>query len=281
MADDESEDFNAFIDGDEPVEEPKGEKQPDPAPPAEGANEAAEQVEEQPAAADEAAPDRTETREVQGFLKATLDEREKRQAAERKAEEAERRANEAMERIAQFERAEAQRRRPPPQPIDPVTDPERFAAVMEHRLQSAQHAQRVELSKAFAIRDHGEETVQAATNALADAVQKYGPNFAQQFATQPDPVGAMVGWYKREEALRDFSDDPEAYKAKVIEEYLASQTAEAGTPEPARDANGQFAAKNKPTRAIPKSMAKQIGTEKPGSQGTVSDEEEFASIFQR
>jgi hypothetical protein len=80
-------------------------------------------------------------------------------------------------------------------------------------------------SQREAVREHGAETVEAAYNALAEAMQQgdQGAQALYRKAMQSmDPYGELVAWHKRNEILSQVGTDPKAYeerlRAKILEE---------------------------------------------------------------
>lgn len=150
-----------------------------------------------------------------------LNEREKRQALERRAEEAERRAQEYERRMAELSR-----------PKEPVQAPDLYAdpnGFVQHGVQQALtplekrvEAQFDQMAQMFAIQAHGKEAVDAAIMALEEAVRA---NPATRYEVQkmlesPDRYGEVVRWHKRQQTFREIGDDPAAYRQRVIDEAL-------------------------------------------------------------
>lgn len=153
---------------------------------------------------------------------ALLDEREKRQAAERKAEET---ARELAAIQARMREAEQPLEKP-----DYYGNPE--AAIQQHIA-----AVKLQQSKFLAERDFGADTV-----AEAYAYFDNHPQESQQLLNHPSPFHAAVEVYKQKQLLQEIGSDPDAWKAKQLEELKTQILAE--QPEP-----------SKPT-APPPSMAK-------------------------
>jgi len=75
---------------------------------------------------------------------------------------------------------------------------------------------------------HGRETVEAAKTALEDAVHDGNPEavrFVQALMQHPDPFAEIVKWHRDQTTRSEIGDDIDAFRKKVIEEYLASQQA--------------------------------------------------------
>lgn len=184
-----------------PAPEPKQEPTPEPAPEPQPAS-------QEPEPAPQPAP------ELHAPLAALLDEREKRQTAERRARELE-------EWRAQ---QEAQARA---QPIpDRYEDPEGYEAAQQHAIQAALFEQKREFSKRIAEIQFGAETVQAAHQWGFERCAQ-DPFFNQKVASSPDPYALVVAEWKREQLLTRV--DPT--KLEQFEAWLATQNA-SPTPTP-------------------------------------------------
>lgn len=225
----------AFLDG-ESVEEPEVEE----------AEAVAEAEPEQVEAEAEAEPE-TQTGEEQEAeppsaapkesdripVTALLDEREKRQEAQRKAEEADRKLKQYEQELRRIR--EARQEAPP----DWYDDPQKAAQYQQRTIEQRFEAQRMQQSKFFAEREFGADVVNEAV-AYFDA----HPQQSQQFLAHPSPFHAAVEFYRKQKVADEIGADPEAYKAKLREELLAELQASQGS---------QFSSKPK---APPPSMAK-------------------------
>lgn len=106
-----------------------------------------------------------------------------------------------------------------------------FEAKLEERLREVltpivSNVRRVseESSKRFAIKEHGQETVDAAFAAM-DAAIRGGDRDAylekeRILRESGDGWEDLVRWHKRSSALKEFGADPAAYKAKVEAEIM-------------------------------------------------------------
>lgn len=178
-----------------------------------------------PAPAQPAAP--TEDRFAP--IAALLDEREKRQAAERRAEQAEawRREQEA-----------ARSRQPAPQAPDPETDPDGHAAWqmdqrIASRLDGALYEQRREISQQFAVQQHGAETVKTAFDWGVQRCDE-DPYFNARVRASKDPVGLVVQEYQQQQLLAEMTpSEVEAFRAWKASQAAAVDAAPAAAPAPA------------------------------------------------
>lgn len=147
-------------------------------------------------------------------ISAILDEREKRQIAQREAEDLRR-------KVAEYEANNAA-----PQPPDPEQDPRGFAAHQQAQVQHLLWNERLNMSEAMARSAHGDDIVDAARDAYMTAM-KNSPAMQAELQRQANPYGYVVQWHKRQQVLADVGDDPEAFRQKVISDYLASNPAAA------------------------------------------------------
>lgn len=166
-------------------------------------------------AAPTAAPEKPEPHLIP--ITAIMDEREKRQQAQREADEAKRQIEALRKQMADYEAEK--RRQPPP---DVFTDTEgRFAyeqQVFNQRLLD----ERLNISEMLMREKVGNEVVDAATAAFKEEATR-NPALGLELARQTNPYGYVVNWHKRHKLLSDIGEDPEAYKARIIAEYIAQQ----------------------------------------------------------
>lgn len=220
----------AFLDG-ETVEEPENEEveevtQPEPAE-AEAPAEPEAQTGE-----DEVEPPSTEPKESDRIpVTALLDEREKRQEAQRKAEEADRRLK-ALE-------AESRRLQKPQETPDWYEDPQKAATYQQQVIEQRLEQRRMEQSKFFAEREFGADTV-------GEAVAHFDkhPEQSRQFLSHPSPFHAAVEFYKKQKLADEIGSDPDAYRKRIAEELREQLLAEMSQSQPSKP------------KAPPPSMAK-------------------------
>ncbi len=117
---------------------------------------------------------------------------------------------------------------PAPEPIDPVTDPERAFLALEQRMEHRLLNQHLNNSERFARTQHGNEIVDQALEAAQQA------GYAQTFVNRADPYGELVSWYQGQRLSQEIGTDPAAYRARIEAEVKAKLLAElragAGTP---------------------------------------------------
>lgn len=181
----------AFLDGEQPEPEITAEA------------EAPEVVTTEPAQGEpEAAPPAAVEQEKPSAIpiSALLDERERRQKAEREAEE-------LRQWRAQIEAQ--QKAKPAP---DFFTDPDQRLAYERQQFQAQFTAMKLQQSRFLAERDFGAETVNQAY-----AYFDQNPHLSHQFLDHPSPFHAAVEFYKRQKAVEEIGADPDAWKAKQME----------------------------------------------------------------
>ena len=136
-------------------------------------------------------------------IAAVLDEREKRQKFERELEEYKRKFEEAT--------------RKPPQPLDPLADPEAFERQLNERIERVRWDAITNASLVAAVRHHGQEKVKAAEEWLQQELQQ-NPALWQSIQRQPDPYDFVVSQHQRTLRLQKIGDeDPEAWAQKWAE----------------------------------------------------------------
>ena len=192
----------------ETADAPEPEQQPEPQAEATGAQEAPP-----PVAAEEIAKTIPIT--------ALLDEREKRQAAERKAEEAERRWQDVQRQIAQAQQ--------PRKPTDWFEKPDQ---AMQERIAPVQMeilSTKLDTSELIAATQYGAETVETAKAAFLQEVQK-DPSLHQRVLQSRHPYDEVVKWHKRQAFMSQIGNDPDAYINARVEELLQQRLSTVQTP---------------------------------------------------
>lgn len=220
-----------------------------------------EQVEEQSQPEPEPEPERESHRVP---LVELLNEREKRQAEQRRAEI-----------LAQQIEQLRQQIQPPQQQIpDQFADPQAYNNYWEQRFQQQQaqfnqlaQNMRAENSLARAHDKHG-DVFEKAYQAVMDRAQQGDRQAAQMIVNAPDPGTAMVAWYKREQTLSTVGDDPQAFTQRVLEEALNNPEFLAKALEKAKGV-----ASTQPTQQIkiPPSLNKATSAARSDDTGPVSD----------
>lgn len=153
-------------------------------------------------------------------LAALKEEREKRQALER-------RLNEFEARVGQAQKPEQPRVERAP---DPYEEPEAYNAYIQNTVAKTEWTMRAEMSGQFAEQKHGRETVEAAI-AWAQAEGAKDPTLGQRVTLQRSPVEYVVQEYKRSQTLQVLGEkSPEDFAREYAEQqgWIVSQPGVAG-----------------------------------------------------
>lgn len=171
----------------------------------------------EPAVEPPAQPERREDHRIP--LSEHLSEREKRQAAERRAEDAER-------RIADLSRRMDELSKPKPEPAarpDLYADPDGFVqhGVREAMtpLEQRMEQMRDQFSRMLAVQQFGADAVKAAQDEMEReiAANPLARFEAQRLWQSESPYVELVTWHKRRNALKEVGDDPAAYEQRIRE----------------------------------------------------------------
>lgn len=214
------EDKLSFLDetSEEPKEEVTAEEvEADPAEPTEEAPAEPEPEAEPDTGEEEAAPPvAEEEKQTQAIpVTALLDEREKRQLAERRAEETAR-------QLQQLQAQLQQRAEPAP---DWLEDPQAAAQYQAQTIEQRMQAQTLAQSRFFAEREFGKELVDEAY-----AYFDQNPHLSHQLLQSPSPFHAAVETYKRQKFLSEVGENPDAYRESLKEQLRQEIMAEAAQP---------------------------------------------------
>ncbi|MCV2448880.1 hypothetical protein [Paracoccus sp. DMF] len=195
-------------------EQPAVAETPEQAAPAPEAEQPEGEQTEQPAESkgeDRAEPPAAKPEEDQRHVpyEALRDERQKRQAAER--------------RLAEIEAAQSRAR------IEAIEDPGERAEAVQQQLVQAAVAHKVQLSRQYAERQYGAEFVQEVENFFNDP--QHAP-MSHQFLRTADPFGAAVEYFNAAKTLREIGPDPKAYETRLREQIRAEMLAELNPTKP-------------------------------------------------
>jgi hypothetical protein len=187
--------------GDAPEPEQEAvEAAPEPEPAQEPTGEAAPEPQAEPPSAEEEKP------QQQVSLTALLDEREKRQNAERERQE-------LLSRLQQFEQqSQAQQQKAP----DFFENPEQRVAMEVQKATQIARSQMLDQSQFFATQQHGAELTQKAAEFVMG-----NPQLAQQLRGHPSPWHGAVELFQKHQVLEEIGDDPAAYRERIKEEIKA------------------------------------------------------------
>lgn len=227
-------------------------------------------------------PPRVPLREVQ-------EERRKRQEAEAAAETLRREMAELKGLVqglqAGRQTAPQPQQQPQPQPVDFFVDPD---AALQQRLtpvQQAIQAQREQFSQLMAEQQYGKETVQEAYKAFANTRQT-DPAFEaqlQRMMSDRHPYERLVEWHKRQKAVQEVGDDPNAWFERRLAEmaqqpdFLARFAPQMQTQAVQNAATGAVTpvvSPPKPAASIP-SLTRAAGSPGSAAPGPVTEEDIF------
>lgn len=270
MADTDSDIFAAAM-SDAPIEAAATESNPAPAPV------------EQPAAVAQPTPsveqpasDPLVTNE-QGHrvpLSELLEQREKRQAAERRAEEVERRMSELQAQM----RASQQ---PPRQIPDVLEDPSGFAGHVRTDVEGLVRNQIVNMTFED-VREQNPEAFDAAWRALQGRIQSGDSRTAAEIRNATNPGRALMKWHQREQTLQSIGDGGlDGYRQRALDEALKDPAFRQKAMEAWREeaqANTQPRSPNTPS--LP-SLNRTTGAAAGASRTAVSDAELFQTATAR
>jgi hypothetical protein len=127
---------------------------------------------------------------------------------------------------AQQQGAPQQRQEPTPRP-DLFENPDGF---LQHGIQQAVGPIQSEIgqlrefySQREAVREHGQETVQAAYQSIAQGMQSRDPEVLQVYARAMqsfDPYGEIVKWHQQKQTIAQVGNDPNAWFEKRLQETV-------------------------------------------------------------
>lgn len=167
----------------------------------------------------------------------------------------------------------------PQLPSDPASmwdDPDKWGGSLIEPIQQQVQETREFYSRMFAEQSHGKEKVNEAYSALDKAISSGQINRETalgQLNKSMDPFGDIMGWFENTAPQRD----PDAYKQRIIDEYLSSQQNPGGVP-----AAPTALPSGKPANVvrIPQSLNRATSAAPSGSAGNAasSEEDRFSRI---
>jgi hypothetical protein len=195
--------------------------------------------------------------------------------------QAERERDELRGRLAAFEQSRPQPT-PAPKPdvfedpsafvrgeLQPVLDP------LEQRISQITET----YSRRDAVREHGQEKVNAAFMALDQAAKAGDPDAIQAVSKvkkSMDPYGDIVSWHTQKEILSEVGKDPKAYRQRIIDEALKDPEVQKRFLETTRTA-AQANPIARPAVSSTPSLSRVGAAALPDAQDNASDAELFAS----
>ena len=191
---------------------------PAPAPEPVAQQDLAPDMGEPPAQPEAAPPAAQEDRQQHVPITALLDERDKRKAAQAEVDQLKR----------WKEQIEASQRQPVPRFQD---NPEGRLEMERAAFQNTIWQERLNTTEAIARSQHGDEAVTEAQQAYLAAMQQ-NPALYAELQRQQNPYAYVMTWHKQQKAVAEIGGDTEAYKARIIQEYLEKQAAQPSSPKP-------------------------------------------------
>lgn len=129
-------------------------------------------------------------------IAAVLDERDKRQAAERRAQELEQRLSQYTQQQEEYV----------------PTDPREIIQYTLAEQQKIAFNERLNISELMARQAYGDDEVTAAQQAFMEASQS-DPNLAAQLQGQVHPYDWVLRWHKSYRLMSEIAPDPEAWRS--------------------------------------------------------------------
>jgi hypothetical protein len=104
----------------------------------------------------------------------------------------------------------------------------RFSEVLDavrapHTTETSDSIIREQVSQMMAVEKHGSEKVEAAYQALANAIGS-DPQVQEAYRrimAAPHPYGELLAWHEQQQVLSEIGSDPRAYREKLRAELLA------------------------------------------------------------
>jgi len=189
-------------------------------------------------------------------------------------------------RVREMVEAAQRKAAPPPEPVDPYVDPQKFRdqGIQEATSPLVQQLSgtREYYSRKLAIKEYGQQTVQEAftwlQTAAANGDPKAGP-ILQRAMNSIDPFEEIVAGYKRDKALSTVGDDPNAWFEKELERRAST--------DPVFKAKlaamqvGEQSSTQQPQTSVvrlPPSLNRQPGTQSPNA-GSMNDADLYRSAI--
>lgn len=150
---------------------------------------------------------------------------------------------------------------------DPIDDPQGYTAYLDNQVQRYVLNERLNTSEAIARDKAGDEAVDAAIEAFQTAAAS-NPSLAHQFIQSRNPYGDLLSWHRKQQAMAEVGEDPDAFRERIRQEVLAELQGQQPAPVQA-----------KPKATPPPSLAKGGTNSAPSNEP--GDEDAFLSVFRR
>lgn len=142
-------------------------------------------------------------------------------------------------------------------PADFWDDPDGWGNKLVTPIQQQLQQQNERWSRRFAEQQHGAETVNAAYQALGQAMQAGEPGAIAEFQRlkQSDhPFGEIVDWHKRQETMKTVGNDPNAWLEAEMKKRLADPAYQAQVLEMIRGTAANNTNRSAPVTSLPPSL---------------------------
>lgn len=139
-------------------------------------------------------------------------------------------------------------------------------------------------SRREAVREHGQEKVDAAEAALKQAIttgQLNGQEVTARLTKSLDPVGDVVTWHTRQSAISRVGNDPDKWLESELERRLTDPAEQAKILERIRASASTQQPGQTPATKLPPSLSKLPGGANEAKPGLGDDSERFARALAR
>lgn len=138
---------------------------------------------------------------------------------------------------------------PAPVPVpDALDDPEGYAGHIQAQVNQAVQNATFNMSRAAAVRVHGEEAIAAAEGQVTPGTPEF-----QSVVNSPDPYFALMEHVQKQQAMAEIGDDPAAYRARIeaetrakVEAEMAAKQVKGVAPPPSLASNPNVSARSGP-----------------------------------
>ena len=211
--------------------------------------------------------------------------REAREAARREADQRAVELEEARRQIAAMQHQMSQINQKPVEVPDPIVDPTGYQTHFSNALDSRMREMEANFSFRLAHTVHKD----GFEKAYADMVRRANAgdsSVVRQVMASPDPGESLMRWYKREQTIATVGDDPDAYRAKVLEEALNDEAYLAKAVERIKARGNQsqgIGSSPRNVTKLPPSLSRATGTavDAIGSDDDMSDKALLSSMLRR
>jgi hypothetical protein len=190
---------------------------------------------------------------------AVQDERQKRQAAQQRADDLEKQLAVLQGQVTML----SQQRQPAPQPQQeqqPASlwdDPDAYLKTQLNPVQQQMMEMKEFMSENLAVQTHGAETVTAAKQAIEQAARTpEGQQVIQKMMQSRHPFDELVKWHKQQAAISRVGSDPDAWFQAEYEKRLADPAEQAKILERIRTGAASNTNRSQPVTSLPPSLSR-------------------------